>query len=749
MTQHTDQTALLSNCDREPIHLPGSVQPHGALLVLRAVDRVILHVSENFAAPSGQRAADLVGQPLGQAFTPAAAAWLEARLSDAAIDFRPSYLGILDQAGQRHEVLAHTSGPALIVELESVPPDASTQVNFFYPLVTKFVGALAEARTVDEMSLLAINEIKALTGFGRVLLYRFDAEQNGEVIAETASAGYPSYLHQHFPASDIPQQARALYVANRVRLISDANYRPVPIVPQLDAITRQPVDLSFAVLRSVSPVHIEYMKNMGTLASMSISIIIRGQLWGLVSCHNFEPLRVRFETRAICEQLGQILAVHFEAAEEREEFNHRLELRHTLVRLLASLSKPDHFAVNLATVSHDLLEFVDASGAALVLGGEISLFGVTPSSQQIEDLVQWIARNRAGDVYETDSLASQYPGAADYAEVASGVLALSISQLHDHFLIWFRPEIVQTINWAGNPHLKATAADPSRLSPRRSFAVWSETVKGISKSWRQSEIDTALEFRTALLGIVLRRAEEMAELADNLGRVNKELESFSYSVSHDLRSPLRHIVGFADMLIEMEQERLSAKGVRFLNNIKSSAQFAGKLVDDLLSFSQMGRASLHISKVNMNVLVSAAIERLTQDIGERQVRWNVARFPEVDGDARFLALAVQNLLSNAVKYTRSQAQAVIDVDFEDHGDHITFIFKDNGVGFDAAYSHKLFGVFQRLHRMEEFEGTGIGLANVKRIIERHSGTVSAQGQTGQGAVFSFSLPKVLPLEARH
>ncbi|MCA1325995.1 ATP-binding protein [Herbaspirillum sp. alder98] len=748
MTPILDQTALLSTCDREPIHLPGSIQPHGVLLVLRASDRVILHLSENVGLPGGKMAADLLGKPLADAFTPAAAHWLDARLSNAVIDTRPTYLGVLEQAGRRYEVLAHTSGSTLIVEFETVPPDADPHVNFFYPLVTKFVGALSDTRTIDDMSVLAVKEIQALTGFGRVLLYRFDADQNGEVIAETAADGYPSYLHQRFPASDIPQQARALYVTNRVRLISDANYQPVPLVPQCDAISGQPVDLSFSVLRSVSPVHIEYMKNMGTLASMSISIVIRGQLWGLISCHNFEPLRVRFETRAICEQLGQILAVHFEAAEEREEFNHRLALRRTLVRLLASLSKPDHFAVNLATVTPDLLEFVEASGAALVLGGEISLFGATPAPGQIDDLVQWISRNRAGDVFETECLTRQYPAAAAYADIASGVLALSISQLHDHFLIWFRPEIVQTINWAGNPQLKASAEDPARLSPRRSFAVWSETVKGISKSWRQSEIDTALEFRTALLGIVLRRAEEMAELADNLGRVNKELESFSYSVSHDLRSPLRHIVGFSDMLLEMEQERLSPKGVRFLNNIKSSAQFAGKLVDDLLSFSQMGRASLHISKVNMNVLVSAAVERLTQEIDGRQIRWNIADFPEVDGDARFLALAVQNLLSNAVKYTRSQQLAVIDVGFEDHGEHVTFIFKDNGVGFDAAYGHKLFGVFQRLHRMEEFEGTGIGLANVKRIIERHSGTVSAQGQTGQGATFSFTLPKIVPLEAR-
>ena len=744
MTLTNPQAALLTSCDKEPIHIPGSVQPHGSLLIIRASDHRITHASQNFSWRGDQQTADLIGKSLSDVLGVESADWLEKRLAASKIDVRPSYLGTLASTNARYEVLAHLSGASILLEFESLSEGADEHVSFFYPIVTKFVGLLAEAKSVEEMSLLAVQEIKSLTNFGRVLLYRFDQNQNGEVIAEITDDGYPTYIHQRFPAADIPQQARALYIANRVRLIADANYVPVRIFPEYDSITNRPVDLTYAVLRSVSPVHIEYMQNMGTLASMSISIVIRGQLWGLISCHNFAPQRVRFETRAICEQLGQILAVHFEAAEERAEFNHRLELRSTLVRLLASFSKSDNFAANLETVTGELLEFADAHGAALVLDDEISVFGVTPSISQIKDLTEWLSTNNQGDVFESDSLSKKFAGASAYADVGSGVMVLSISQLHNHYLIWFRPEIVKTINWAGNPNLKASAEDPARISPRRSFDVWSETVKGVSKPWRQSEIDTAVEFRNALLGIVLRRAEEMAELADNLGRVNKELESFSYSVSHDLRSPLRHIVGFADMLTDMEQERLSEKGIRFLKNIKSSAQFAGKLVDDLLSFSQMGRSSLHISNVDLNALVTASVERLGHEIDDRHITWNIDTLPALEGDPRFLGLAIHNLLSNAVKYTRSRDAAVIDISGYEEDGNVVFEVKDNGVGFDSAYVHKLFGVFQRLHRMEDFEGTGIGLANVKRIIERHSGSVSAHGETGLGATFSFSLPKIHP-----
>jgi light-regulated signal transduction histidine kinase (bacteriophytochrome) len=236
----------------------------------------------------------------------------------------------------------------------------------------------------------------------------------------------------------------------------------------------------------------------------------------------------------------------------------------------------------------------------------------------------------------------------------------------------------------------------------------------------------------------------MAGLADELGRANKELESFSYSVSHDLRAPLRHIVGFTDLLDELEGASLNERARRYLRNIADSARFAGKLVDDLLSFSQMGRSALHIAATDMQQVVAAAMKRVTQDAQGRHIEWSVGPLPVVRCDARFIELAVYNLLSNAVKYSRDRPVATISVQAEITEDATIFHFADNGVGFSMDYAHKLFAVFQRLHRMEEFEGTGIGLANVRRIVERHGGQVWAKGELGKGAVFSFSIPKRYP-----
>lgn len=746
MTEKIEQPLVdATTCDKESIHIPGSIQPYGFLLVIVPEDQVITHASDNVDAHLGFSAEQVIGRSLTEVFADEGGTWLRHALANHTVEAKPIYLGTLRLAHGAYDVLAHHAQQVLILEFEfaaEVAPD----FRFFHPIVTRFVSEVTSAQTIRAMSDIAVREIKKITGFGRVLLYRFDHHQHGEVLSEARDDGYHTYLNQHFPASDIPQQARALYVSNLVRLIADADYQPAYLVPQTTA-SGEPVNLSQATLRSVSPVHIQYMKNMGTCASMSISIVIRGKLWGMISCHDHAPRRVAFEIRAVCEQLGQILALHFDAAEERKEFNHRLQLRGRLVSMLATLSQSGDFSGNMSRVASDLLEFANASGAALVQGNFISVFGKTPEVQKISELVTWLEQKSFDDIYHTDSLSKEYPPAGEYKDLASGMLAVSISQIHKHYLIWFRPEVVQTIDWAGNPYAKMRAASMSEtLSPRRSFEVWSETVQATSRLWRPSEIETVLEFRTAILGIVLQRAEEMAEMAEHLGRVNKELESFSYSVSHDLRSPLRHIAGFADLLLEMERDALSERGVSFIGKIKSSAHFAGKLVDDLLSFSQMGRSALTLSSVDMNELVDACIERFSNEVGGRKITWNIAPLPVVTGDATFLNLALYNLLSNAVKYSRNRDESIIEVFSEETTSAYVFHIRDNGVGFDKNYVHKLFGVFQRLHRMEEFEGTGIGLANVKRIIERHGGAVWADSTLNEGSVFSFSLPKQAQVE---
>lgn len=737
----------LATCDQEPIRTPGSIQPHGFLLGLDDTLRIV-QASDNVEALTGTASGVLLGQPLA-ALLGAQAAELESALSGTLRE-RPDMVGAVSLNGAPWDVLAHLWDSLILLEFEPSSRLAGGQARQLYPRVGEFLGKVGDADSVPELCRLAAVEIKALTGFGRVLVYRFDDEGHGHVLAETLDDGYASYLGQRFPASDIPRQARELYLLNRVRLIRDAGYAPARLAPPVNPLTGQINDLTYAALRSVSPIHLQYMRNMGTLASMSVSLVVKGRLWGLISAHHAQPSQLSFHQRAVCEQIGQILALRIETREDADEMQFRLEVRRVMVGMLAGLMQGADFIDNMRSVMPELLRFGRAGGVAIVVDERVECYGATPSQEQIRNLVGWLDQHLHGDLYHTDQLGAAYAPAAAYSGVASGLLAMPISRIHKHYLLWFRPEIVYTIDWAGRPQDKQAAqATGQPLTPRTSFAAWRETIRGASLPWHGGELELALEFRTALLGIALERAEQMAELAEEMERANKELEAFSYSVSHDLRAPLRHIVGYADLLLEMEGDGNADRRQRFLSNIKESARLAGKLVDDLLSFSQMGRASLRPTRVNMNELVSGCIDHMALDTVGRRIDWDIGPLPAIYADPVFIQLAITNLLSNAVKFTAQREVARISVSAEaaagseDRPAGMVFRVADNGVGFNMEYVHKLFGVFQRLHRMEDFPGTGIGLANVRRIIERHGGQVWAEAQPGHGATFSFFIPDEL------
>jgi light-regulated signal transduction histidine kinase (bacteriophytochrome) len=571
-------------------------------------------------------------------------------------------------------------------------------------------------------------------------------------VAEDRSDALPSYLDLRFPASDIPAQARELYRTNRLRIIPDAGYAPVPIEPGLNPASGRPLDLSQSVLRSVSPVHVEYMRNMGTMASMSISILVEGALWGLVSCHSKGPRRVPLQVRNACDLLTRMFSLQLAARERASEAEHRMRLGAIQTRLLAHMAGEDRFADGLLKNPEDVLALADASGAAIVTGDECRLLGATPPEREVRALHAWLATRQAGeDVFATDALAEAFPPAAAFEAAASGLLAISISQRNASHVLWFRPEVVQTVRWGGDPTKPAIpdpAGGPVRLHPRRSFEIWKETVRGRSRPWSRVELDAATDLRNAVIGIVLRRAEELAALSEELQRSNKELEAFSYSVSHDLRAPFRHIVGYSELLRGQEGDRLTDKGRRYVETIIESAFAAGTLVDSLLSFSQMGRNSLTPILIDMNGLVEEVKRGVIRDVDpERRIDWRVQTLAKAYADPVMLRLVVENLLSNAVKYTRGRPEAAIEIGSQDGDGENVYYVRDNGVGFDMAYVNKLFGVFQRLHRAEEFEGTGIGLANVRRIVERHGGRTWAEAELDRGATFFFSLPTRRP-EAR-
>ncbi len=720
-----------ADCADEPIRVPGAIQPHGWLIAVDPTSDDIVAYSDNWHRLTGAQTRATQSESLRgivSALLPRIGALPEGEA--------PGAISTIELGGHALDVTAHRSAALVIIELEPAAPQAGTQAPI-YALARHLLPRLQSAASVTELVSLAVSELKRLTGFGRCMAYRFDAAGHAEVLAESLDSGYDAYAGHRFPASDIPSQARELYRLNHIRLIPDADYEPVPLHFVDRAWNGRTLDLSFASLRSVSPVHLEYMRNMGTLASMSVSIVVRGQLWGLISCHDHAPRHLAFQTRVACEHLGRLLSLQIEAKEDNAAIAAGLTLKQLTLEIVSHLADSDLTLQRLVDEPGLLLGMVRAGGAAVVFEDHCWTAGRTPPPDQVLAMSRWIAERRT-ELFRSESLRDEdQPEARAHAN-AAGVLAISLSQVHRHLILWFRPEIVQAIQWAGEP--RKETGDSADLHPRRSFATWEQLVRGRSLPWTPTDVGGVLDLRQALLRIVLRHAQERAEAATELARLNKELEAFSYTVSHDLRAPMRHISGFVDLVLETEGTRLSQRARGHLAQVQTASAFAVQLVEALLEFSGMGRASLSRSTFDTELMVDNLVRELALQENGRRIEWTIERpLPPLWGDPFLIQVAVRNLFSNALKYTRGRDTARIRVSGSSGADGTGLEVSDNGVGFQMRFVDKLFGVFQRLHRTEEFEGTGIGLANVRRIVERHGGTVRARGEPGVGATFGFTI----------
>jgi light-regulated signal transduction histidine kinase (bacteriophytochrome) len=731
-TQHD-----LAPCAQEPIRVPGAIQPFAALLLLTPDRLEVITRSANVGRLLG---VDIeAGRLLEQAVDGMQWSEIPRTLRAWAGDDNPTLSVALRTGEQRLHLSGARTPQGLLVELEPEDEAQGMTLDALYPRLRALLDDIQPAGAAEPILQRAVEEMRRLTGFDRVLAYRFDEDGHGTVIAEDGSGALPSYLGHRFPAADILAQARQLYCQNRIRLIPDAWYTPVPLEPALIGPDRAPVDLTAANWRSVSPAHLEYMRNMGTGSSMSVSIVTDGQLWGLISCHSAGPRLVGPQIRAASEFLSRIVAHHIGAHERIAEHSHRIALKKIEIQLVELLSRAGSLLEGYLQRPPAWTRLLDADGAALVWHGDVHTMGNTPSHAQILEIADWLTANQVEQSYHTDRLGMEWPDAAEFAGVASGLAAASISSLHTGYLMWFRPEIVRTVQWRGDPG-KPMDAESGSLHPRKPFERWQEELRGRSLPWRRSEIDALSDFRTVVVNLILKRAEERAALSEQLERTNVELESFSYSVSHDLRAPFRHIAGFAQLLKQRES-KLDPTSTRYIDNILRAAVTAGRLVDDLLRFSHLGRAAFRPSVLDMNKLVAEVRQTVELSLSDKRVQWNIEDLPQSYGDPQYIRQVWYNLMENAIKYSSHQARPVVSVSGRNCGTFVVFSVADNGVGFDMNYAGKLFGVFQRLHKPEDFDGTGIGLALCKRIIEKHGGWIKGEGAVDQGAKFSFALPR--------
>jgi PAS domain S-box-containing protein len=496
-------------CEDEPIRIPGSIQRHGFLLLLDSSGQHIVAASQNaeefLSIPLSLILGTLVENFLDREVLGALRAIADA---DQAAGLQ-TYLGSFQVRGNFYSVVTHRVGTERIVEFERldqlVNPEMTNQV------FTNFVSKLNTLRNEQELCQALTQQIKQLTGFNRVMLYRFDEAGHGRVLTEESDGVLPSYLGLRFPASDIPQQARDLYVLNTVRIIPNAGYTPSPLVGMQQREV-QSLDLSMSLLRSVSPVHLQYMRNMGTLSSMSVSITCEGKLWGLVSGHHAEPREIPYLVRSACDLLTKLVATQLTSFRTSASLKQMVHFHAVQRRVLTQMAADNDYLAAMVDRLEDLVQITDAKGVALVLDGECKTFGVCPTESDIQKLAGWMDSQPGLEVFQSRELRREISWAAEFAEFAGGLLALRISHVRQSYLMWFRPEVVRTVEWAGIP--PTSEEKKQTLNPRKSFDSWAELVRGRSQSWSEMEIESATEFRAALMTISLKRAEEAAHLSE-------------------------------------------------------------------------------------------------------------------------------------------------------------------------------------------------------------------------------------------
>lgn len=511
--------ADLSNCEREQIHLAGSIQPHGALLVVREPELTVIQASANAGGFLG-----LPGSVLGRRLQDLEGNLFERIRPHLGNPLAEVPIGVRLQLGappSAFDALLHRPpGGGLVIELERAGPAVDLSRH-----AEGGIKAVVEAPTLRALCDETARIFKDLTGYDRVMVYRFDDDGHGEVFSERREPQLEPYLGNRYPASDIPQIARRLYVRNRVRVLHDVEYAPVPLEPSRSPLSGGELDMSLCFLRSMSPIHIQYLKNMGVRATLVASLVVGGRLWGLVACHHYAPFFAHYEVRTVCELLAETVATRIAALESFAQAEAELSVRRLEQRMIEAITREGDWRAALFDNPPSLLQPLEATGAALLFEGQVLTVGDVPGTQRLREIAAWLDARPRAPVSATATLAADAPQFAPVKRVASGLVAVPVSDSPGEYLLWFRPERIHTVTWGGNPFKPMVIGqDPADLSPRRSFAQWHQLVEGTCDPWSQADLTTARLIGESVADVVLQfRAVRMLIARDQLEQVSRQV----------------------------------------------------------------------------------------------------------------------------------------------------------------------------------------------------------------------------------
>lgn len=728
----------LSNCDVEPIQFIRHFQLPAFLLVVEPETLVVKAYSGNFPGLGlgggvviGKVLSDVLGDlPAGQI-----AQFLQKEDYQAHNPLSVDLSFGAEVAGL-HNVILNPSGDDVLLEFE--PRDEKLSGSAFLFRIDQALNHIQNSGQSDQLFNRVVKKVRALTEYDRVMLYRFDEEYNGEVVAEAKSDNLEPFLHLRYPHTDIPPQSRELFLRNSIRHIVNTDPKAISVI--VSGPDYGEVDLTLSSNRGSSPFHLQYLINMGVGASLTVALVVNQKLWGLIACHHNTPKMLDYRLRTIISLMGKVLSGHL-ALQESADYRKRI-LGASIIRsrLFERMSEKYNIVEGLLREeSPTLLDLAAASGAAVLLDGEIYQLGDTPTEQEILDIVEHLGETPAS-LYTSDKFFEEMPAAREFEHPPAGVLSIRLTKQPAEYIMWFRPEVRKTIEWGGRPDKRKQVLDGKiQLHPELSFMKWEQELEGISEAWEPHQLDAASGLRNDIKEVILQKYQEARRLNGQLVDAYEELETFSYTVSHDLRAPLRNIKSFAEILQEDYNEQLDEFGQEALRTIVSSVGRMNSFINDILEFSRFNQSKLAPLEVELDTVIDEVLSDLSFDAANvRFVREGGGAV--LVGDFIQLKQLVQNILSNAFKYSAKVVQPEVTLRSGTDNGNIFFEVSDNGIGMDMKQTERIFTVFTRLVSKDEYEGTGIGLAIAQRIVEKHNGEIRVVSEPGRGTTFTVILP---------
>lgn len=739
----------LTNCEFEPIHIPGSIQPHGFLIGINSDSWKIDFCSGNISNYLEINYKQILNVDFKVAFGDLQEKLLKEYISkNLLLSSSPLRLDLI---GKDFLCTIHKSDNIYILEAE--PTSENKKISDVYDQTSQFLSYMNETHTLQELCDMVAKGTREITGYDRVMVYRFDKDYNGEVFAESVRDDLEPFFGLHYPHTDIPPQARELYMQNLLRLIVDVNYEPVPIYTVDDENDAKNLNLSLSVLRSTSPIHVQYLHNMGVGATLTISLIHQKKLWGLIACHHYSPKNLTPEIRLAAQLQGHFITSQIDIRQTNEEYEIARKSNLALEKINSFQLPAKEESFEILVKRPELLELCNASGVSIIINGTIYKNGLSLEDNDLIILSKWLS-DTGNTNFSTDKLIDCIPeNLIENCENASGIIYHSLG-VNNNCIIWFRPETLAEVNWAGDPN-KAIVKDKNGLSPRNSFKLWREIIKCQSNIWLDPELNVAANYAHSLqryLNLILTSQEEekYRKLSEVLKETNSELENINWISTHDLQEPLRKIQMISSRILGKEGEQISENVANSLQRMNNSANRMQTLLIDILKYTKIQHIDDSFIQANPKEVLKEVLADLQEMIHEKNAIIEIQELPEIYGITFLLKQLFSNLVQNSLKYSFADKipKVIISalgrqkINLGNNPDDLFEViqFSDNGIGFEQKFAENIFNIFSRLHGQDEYKGSGVGLALCKKIMQVHKGYIIAEGIPDNGAIFKLYFP---------